>query len=140
MSSITEISAASFHSEVANVDEPVIVEFFSNSCPHCTKFKPIYEKLSENFKGQAKFLKLNVPLNGEAKELAPANQENTALAQNRGIRALPTLEVFYQGRVIGCVIGYQPLKKLSSTIKNILAKKEENIGPSTPIKYKRSSP
>lgn len=138
MSSITEISAGSFHQEVADAEEPVVVEFFSTSCPHCIKFKPVYEELAENFKGQAKFVKLNVPLDGQAKDLTNAN-ENKALAHNRGIRALPTLEVFFKGRVIGNIVGYQPLDKVSSALKDILSKKEENIGPSTPLKYARNS-
>jgi len=135
---IMEISAASFHSEVVDVDEPVIVEFFSDSCPHCVRFKPVYEDLSEIFKDQAKFVKLNVPLNGESKALV-AKEENRALANNRGIRSLPTLEVFYKGRVIGNIVGYHHLETISSCIKDILSTKEEHVGPSTPIKYTNSS-
>ena len=129
MSSIIEISAGSFHSEVIEVDEPVVVEFFSNSCSHCIRFRPIYEKLSETLKGQAKFVKINVPL----------NEENKALAHNRGIRSLPTLEVFYQGRAIGNIVGYHPFEKVYEIIKDILSKKEKHIGPSTPFKYAHSS-
>lgn len=125
MPNITEISAASFHSEVVDADDPVVVEFYSDSCPHCTKFKPVYEDLSETLKGQAKFVKLNVPL----------NEDHKSLARFRGIRALPTLEVFYKGRVIGNVVGYHDLDNLSEMIRDILSKKEENVGPSTPFKY-----
>jgi thioredoxin 1 len=128
MPNITEISAASFHSEVVDADEPVVVEFYSDSCPHCTRFKPVYEELSEILKGQAKFVKLNVPL----------NEDHKALAHMRGIRALPTLEVFYKGRVIGNVVGYHDFDDLSETIKDILSKKEEHVGPSTSFKYSHS--
>lgn len=129
MPKVTEISAASFHSEVIETDEPVVVEFYSDSCPHCTNFKPIYEELSEILKGQAKFVKLNVPL----------NEDHKTLAHMRGIRALPTLEVFYKGRVIGNVVGYHDLESVSEIIKDILSKKEEHVGPSTPFKYSNSS-
>jgi len=128
MPNITEISAASFHSEVVDVDEPVIVEFYSDSCPHCTRFKPVYEELSDTLKGQAKFVKLNVPL----------NEDHEALAHFQGIRALPTLEVFYKGRVIGNVVGYHDFDTLSETIKDILSKKEEHVGPSTSFTYSHS--
>ena len=139
MSSIIEISAGSFHSEVIDVDKPVVVEFFSNSCSHCIRFRPIYEKLSETLKGQAKFVKINVPLNEENKALTHTNEGNKALAHNRGIRSLPTLEVFYQGRAIGNIVGYHPFEKVYEIIKDILSKKEKHIGPSTPFKYAHSS-
>jgi thiol-disulfide isomerase/thioredoxin len=90
ISSIIEISANSFHSEVIEVDKPVAVEFFSNSCPHCLRFRPICEKLSEILKGQAKFVKINVPLKEENKALAHTNEGNKALVYNRGIRSLST--------------------------------------------------
>jgi len=128
MSNITEISADSFHSEVVDADEPVIVEFYSESCPHCMNFKPIYEELSQTLKGQAKFVKLNVPL----------NEDHESLAHLQGVRALPTLEVFYKGRVIGNIVGYHDFDSLSETVKDILSKKEENVGPSTPFKYSHS--
>ena len=127
MSNVTEISADSFHSEVVEADGPVVVEFYSETCPHCTMFKPVYEELSEALNGQAKFVKLNVPL----------NEDHEALARMRGVRALPTLEVFYKGRVIGNVVGYHDFDSLSETVKDILSKKEENVGPSTPFEYSR---
>jgi thioredoxin 1 len=126
--SITKISSASFHSEVVDVDEPVIVEFYSDSCSHCINFKPVYEELSEILKSQAKFVKLNVSL----------NEDHKALAHFRGVRALPTLEVFYKGRVIGNVVGYHDFDSLSEMIKGILSKKEEHVGSSTPFKYSHS--
>ncbi len=129
MSNIIEISAASFHSEVIDVDEPVVVEFFSDSCSHCIRFKPVYQELAEILKGQAKFVKINVPLNAEHK----------ALAHYRGVRSLPTLEIFYQGRVIGNMVGYHHLEKVYETIKGFLAEKEAHVGPSTPLENLHNS-
>lgn len=139
LSNVIEISATSFHTEVIESDEPVVVEFYSNSCPHCMRFKPIYEKLAEMLKDQVKFVKLNVPLNEETNALAHNNEENKVLAHNRGVRSLPTLEIFYRGRVIGNIVGYYPLDKVDETIRDFLAKKEENIGSSTPFKYLHNS-
>ncbi len=129
MSDIAEISASSFHSEVIDIDGPVVVEFFSESCPHCIRFKPIYEELSEILKEQAKFVKINVPI----------DEGHIILAHNRGVRLLPTLEVFYQGRVIGNIVGYHHLEKVYQTIKDVLSRKEEHIGPATPLKYSHNS-
>jgi len=128
MPDITEISAASFHSEVTEAVEPVVVEFYSETCPHCTMFKPVYEELSEILKG-VKFVKLNVPI----------SKDHEILAQSRGVRQLPTLEVFYKGRAFGSVVGYHDLDSVNKAIQDILSRKDENIGPSTPFKYSISS-
>jgi thioredoxin 1 len=123
ISNVIEISAGSFDAEVLEIDSPIVVEFFSHSCPHCIRFKSIYEELSEILKGQAKFFKIDVLL----------NKDNRALAHDRGIRSVPTLELFYRGRVIGSIVGYHHLEKIYETFKDFLAKKEEHIGPSTSL-------
>ncbi len=107
----------------------MIVELFSNSCPHCIRFNPVYEELADILKGRAKFVKINVPL----------NEEHKALAHHRGVRSLPTLEIFYQGRVIGNIVGYHHLEKIYETIKDFLSKKDEHIGPSTRLENLHNS-
>ncbi len=129
MPAIIEVSAESFEEEVLDIDGPIVVEFFSHSCPHCIRFRPIYEELSEIFQNQAKFVKIDVLL----------SENNRTLAHKRGIRSVPTLEVFYQGRVIGNMVGYHHLEKVYKTIKDFLGEKEAHIGPSTPLKGLHSS-
>jgi len=122
MSDGVEISASDFDEKVLKSEGPVVVEFFSHSCPHCIKFKPIYRELTQVLNGQAKFVKIDV-----------LNEQNRILAHSRGIRTIPTLEVFYQGRVIGNITGYHHLEKVYEAIKGFLMKKEENVGPGTPL-------
>jgi thioredoxin-like negative regulator of GroEL len=123
LTDISEISASSFDKEVLHVEEPVVVEFFSHSCPHCIKFGPVYTQLAEALDGEARFIKIDV-LGSEA---------NRALAHSRGVRTVPTLEVLYRGRVIGSMVGYHEAKKVVPTVKGFLSKKEENIGPGTSL-------
>jgi thioredoxin 1 len=120
---IYEISASSFDQEVLHVEEPIVVEFFSHSCPHCIKFAPIYAKAAEALDRKARFLKIDVI----------RDEENRTLAHSRGVRTVPTIEVFYRGRVIGSIVGYHEIKKIKSTIKEFLSKKHENIGPGTSL-------
>jgi thioredoxin 1 len=129
MSDAVEISASDFDEKVLDSDEPVVVEFFSHSCPHCIKFKPIYQELTQVLNGEAKFVKIDV-----------LNEQNRILAHSRGIRTVPTLEVFYQGRVIGNITGYHHLEKVYEAIKGFLMKKEENVGPGTPLESLHTPP
>jgi len=123
MSDAIEISASDFDEKVLGSDDPIVVEFYSHSCPHCIKFKPIYTELTQVLNGQARFAKIDV-----------LSEQNRILAHSRGIRTVPTLEVFYQGRVIGNITGYHHLEKVYEAIRGFLLKKEENVGPGTPMK------
>jgi thioredoxin 1 len=123
MSKICEISASSFDKDVLHVEGPVVVEFFSHSCPHCIKFGPVYMQLADKLNGEARFIKIDVVL----------SKANRNLAHSRGVRTVPTLEVFYHGRVIGSIVGYHKIKKIVSTVKEFILKKDENVGPGTPL-------
>jgi len=129
MSDAVEISASDFHQKVLESDEPVVVEFFSHSCPHCKKFNPIYKELTQILNGEAKFVRIDV-----------LNEQNRILAHSRGVRTVPTMEVFYRGRVIGNITGYHHLEKVYEAIKGFLMKKEENVGPGTPLERLRARP
>jgi thioredoxin-like negative regulator of GroEL len=120
---IYQISAGSFHDKVIHVQKPVVVEFFSHSCPHCIKFRPVYTQLANSIDGEARFVKIDV-IHSEA---------NRNLAHSRGIRTVPTLEVFYHGRVIGNIVGYHETQKIVSAVKEFLSKKDENVGPGTSL-------
>jgi thioredoxin 1 len=123
MPDASDISAKAFHREVLEANEPVVVEFFSHSCPHCVKFSPVYKKVSEAFGQEAKFVKIDVML----------NDSNRTLAHHRGVRTVPTLEIFYKGRVIGNIVGYHHFERVTKALKSFLIKKDEYVGPSTPL-------
>lgn len=125
MSKIHEISASSFHDNVIHVRKPVVVEFYSHSCPHCIKFAPVYSQLSDALDGEVRLAKIDVI----------KNEANRNFAHSRGIRTVPTLEVFYHGRVIGNIVGYHEIKTILSAVKGFLSKKHENIGPGTTLPH-----
>ena len=81
----------------------------------------MYTQLAERLNGQAEFFKIDVV----------HNKANRTLAHSRGVRTVPTLELFYHGRVIGNIVGYHKITKVESSIKEFLSKKTENVGPGT---------
>jgi thioredoxin 1 len=121
MSDARDISAKSFEKEVLEANKPVVVEFFSHSCPHCMKFSPVYKKVSEAFGQEAKFVKIDVML----------NDSNRTLAHHRGVRTVPTLEIFYKGRVIGNIVGYHHFERVTEALRSFLIKKDKYVGPGT---------
>ncbi len=125
LSNIQEISARSFHEQVMHTDEPVVVEFFSHSCPHCIRFAPVYTQLADTVDGETRFVKIDVI----------RSKANRALAHSRGVRTVPTLEIFYRGRVIGNIVGYHHIQQIVFAVKNALAKKDESVGPGTALNH-----
>jgi thioredoxin 1 len=118
-----DISAKSFEKEVLEANKPVVVQFFSHCCPHCIKFSPVYKKVCKAFGGEVKFVRIDVEL----------NDSNKNLAHSRGVRTVPTLEMFYKGRVIGNIVGYHHFERVSEALKGFLMKKDEYVGPGTPL-------
>ena len=127
MPGIVDLTSDSFHERVMHSDEPAVVEFFSHSCPHCIKFAPVYKQLSETLSSEAKFFRVDVTLNDQNRELAHA----------RGVRTVPTIEVFYRGRVVENLIGYHHFKKVLDAIRESLIRKEEYVGPGTALEEPR---
>ena len=125
MPKILELSANSFHKTVMHAKKPVVVEFYSHSCPHCIKFAPVYSQLADVLNGEVRLARIDVI----------RNNANRDFAHSRGIHTVPTLEIFYHGRVIGNIIGYHEVKTIVSAVKRFLSKKLENIGPGTKLPH-----
>ena len=123
MSKILEISADSFHEGVIHAGKPVVVEFYLRSCPHCINFAPVYSRVADELDGEAWFARFDVH----------GNEANHTFAHNRGIHTVPTLEIFYHGRVIGNMIGEHEFEPTLSAVKGFLLRKDEYVGPGTAV-------
>lgn len=89
---VVVLTEQNFEKEVLESKIPVLVDFYSNYCPPCKMLEPIFEQLEEEFKGEIKFLRVNV-------------DENRNLAIKYNIMGVPTLILFKDGEEIGRVIG-----------------------------------
>lgn len=124
MTDIVDISAGSFHEEIIEREGPVVLEFFSHSCPHCIRFSPVYRKLADTLGGQARFMRIDVL----------SSTENQALAHSRGVHTVPTLEIFYCGRVIGTIVGNHHFERVCEVVNGFLTRKDAYVGPGTSLK------
>ncbi|MCL0101762.1 thioredoxin [Dehalococcoidia bacterium] len=103
-----EVTDASFETDVLNADSPVVVDFWAVWCGPCRMVAPIVDELAEEYKGKVDFVKLNV-------------DENPATSQQYGIRSIPTLLVFKDGKPVDQVIGAVPKKELQRHVDSALA-------------------
>jgi len=90
--SIKQINDSEFKTEVIDSSKPVIVDFWAEWCGPCKTLGPILEKLSDDFHDKLEIKKINIDENPEA----PANF---------GIRSIPTMILFKDGKVVDSKIG-----------------------------------
>jgi len=122
VSKVIELQAASWEREVSRVEEPVVIDFWHQMCGWCLKLNPVFDQLPERFES-VKFAKMNVL----------ESTENRSLAMENGVMGTPTIKVFCEGRDIGEIIGFRTLEDLESDLREILDKRLNCLGKSTPL-------
>ena len=104
---IMDIEDRSFDSEIIQSDKPAVVDFWAPWCGPCKAIGPVIEELAEAYGENIKFTKCNV-------------DENPATPAKFGIKAIPTLIFFKDGKVVDQITGMVAKSKLEETIKSIL--------------------
>jgi thioredoxin 1 len=94
-----DLSAENFAKEVLESKTPVLVDFYSNWCPPCKMLEPIFAELARELEGKIKFGRLNTDGNRE-------------LAIRYGIRGIPTLILFKDGREEKRIVGLRSKEEL----------------------------
>ena len=101
------VQDASFKAEVLDSSVPVLVDFWATWCAPCRAIAPALEELATQYKGKVKIAKVDV-------------DESQQVAQQFGIRSIPTLLLFKGGRVVDQLVGAMPKAKLEDAIKKQL--------------------
>jgi thioredoxin 1 len=101
------VADASFKSEVLDSTVPVLVDFWATWCAPCRAIAPTLEELATQYKGKVKIAKVDV-------------DENQQVAQQFGIRSIPTLLLFKGGKVVDQLVGAVPRAKLEDSLKKAL--------------------
>jgi putative thioredoxin len=70
-----------------SIDKPVLVDFWADWCQPCQTIMPMLAKLAEEYAGKFELAKVN------------ADQEQE-LAAHFGIKSLPTMKLFFQGKLV----------------------------------------
>ena len=96
-----------FENEVIQNTQPVMVDFWAGWCGPCRAIAPAIEELAGDFGGKAKVGKLNV-------------DDAAGVAAQYGIRSIPTLLFFKDGRVVDRVIGVVPKQELVDKLNELV--------------------
>ncbi len=104
---ITEISDETFEQEVLKSDKPTLVDFWAPWCGPCKAIAPFLEELSIAYSDRIKFTKMNV-------------DDNPKTPGKLGIRSIPTLIIFKNGKPQVQQIGAVPISTLEEFLKKAL--------------------
>lgn len=103
MSSAMLLTDVNFQSEVIDSDRPVLVDFWAEWCGPCRAVGPTIEDLAKQYGDTIKVGKLNV-------------DENPQAAIDFGIRSIPAVLLFKDGKVVETLIGVQPKQQYEQAI------------------------
>ena len=97
------ISKDNFTQKVIEAKKPVLVDFFASWCGPCQVMAPIVDELSDELKDKADIYKVDI-------------EQNSALANEYSVMAIPTLLVFKDGKVTKQFNGISSREELTEAL------------------------
>jgi thioredoxin 1 len=101
--STVKVTDANFKSEVVESSGPIVVDFWAEWCGPCKMIGPALEEIAKEMQGKVTIGKLNV-------------DENPGVASTYGIRSIPTLMLFKDGKMASSKVGAAPKSELKKWI------------------------
>jgi thioredoxin 1 len=89
---IKHVTDATFESDVLKSSHPVLVDYWAEWCGPCKMIAPILDEVSTTYDGKLQIAKMNV-------------DENREIPAKFGIRGIPTLMLFKDGKLAATKVG-----------------------------------
>jgi putative thioredoxin len=93
---------------------PVLVDFWADWCAPCKVLTPVLEKLAEEYKGAFVVAKVN-------------GDSQPDLVAHFGVRSLPTVKLFHQGRIVDEFTGAKPEKQIRTMLDKYAVAESEKL-------------
>ncbi len=105
---VTEVNDADFEQAVLKSETPVLVDFWAAWCGPCRALAPVVDQVASEYQGKLKVMKMDV-------------DRNNATPGRYGIRGIPALLVFKDGKVADQIVGYVPKDTIDKSVSKVLA-------------------
>lgn len=105
--SIKTVSDASFEADVLNSAIPTLVDYWAEWCGPCKMIAPILDEAAQEYQGRVTIAKLNV-------------DDNPDTAAKFGVRGIPTLMLFKNGKVAATKVGALSKSQLTAFLEESL--------------------
>jgi thioredoxin 1 len=107
MAAVLDVTDQSFEAEVLKSSKPAIIDFWAEWCAPCRQIAPIIKELAATWGEQVKIVKMDIDAN-----------PNTP--GKYGVRAIPTILAFQNGKVVGQIQGARPKADFEAMIKKLI--------------------
>ena len=97
------VTDATFDTDVLKAKAPVLVDFWAEWCGPCRAIAPSLEELGAEFSGKLDIVKVNI-------------DENPQTPSQFGVRGIPTLILFKDGKPAATQVGALPKSRLKDWI------------------------
>ena len=105
---VTEVNDVDFEQQVLKSETPVLVDLWGTWCGPCRALAPVVDQVAGEYEGKIKVMKMDV-------------DRNAATPGRYGIRGIPALLLFKDGKVAEQIVGYVPKDTIDKTIGKVLA-------------------
>ncbi|WP_176084752.1 thioredoxin family protein [Martelella sp. HB161492] len=104
MSNVTKLDSNNFNSFMEGTGSVKVLRFWATWCRPCIALEPIYNDVAAELKDDAAFAEVDIDV---APEIAGAF----------GIRSVPTVIIFKDGKPVQGVVGLNPKERYTAAIK-----------------------
>jgi thioredoxin 1 len=101
------VTDANFEEEVLKSDKPVLVDFWADWCGPCKMIGPALEEISEELEDEVSIVKMDI-------------MANTQVPGDIGVKSIPLLVLFKDGKPAAQKLGAAPKSQLKSWIESAL--------------------
>jgi thioredoxin 1 len=105
---VHEFTTDNFQTEVLDVEQPVLVDFWAEWCMPCRMLAPTIEQVADDFAGKIRVGKVDT-------------DGNQAIGVDYEISAIPTVIIFQGGKPVKKFVGLTNKADLESAINELLS-------------------